>query len=383
MLSIKNKIKVLICCIIFIFIIFIPNEVSANTDKPINNVFLISVDGLNYEGYVSMSTPNIDYFAQTGAFDEKAMAVRADTLEAGEASLLTGVFPNHHKHLTANDKVEVESLLDVLKKNQKSIMIVDGSGGKLKSFDHGHKKYIELDESASNKEVLDTLYDNFVKEKTFFNYAYLSGCKEALLKVDQDEYYEEWKDLDNQLAVFLKRLKDGGYYSKSLIILTSSRSSSPSDYVPLIIVGPNTKSNTKIEGSLIIDVAPTIASYIGLEKPYNSRGIALYNTYVVSEDTQKEVNSKWIEQLQQDRINNWVQYYKIADELDRTIRQLNSIKEEKESIFDFFGEKEQTIAKLKAQIWTERGIFAFVILVMGIGYLIEYKWLKRKFLLFK
>ncbi|NLX03054.1 MAG: hypothetical protein GXY40_11080, partial [Syntrophomonadaceae bacterium] len=59
------------------------------------------------------------------------------------------------------------------------------------------------------------------------------------------------------------------------------------------------------------------------------------------------------------------------------------IKEEKQSIFNFMGEKEQTINKMKGQMRAERIIYLGIVVLMLLGYGVEYKLLKRKFMLFK
>jgi hypothetical protein len=60
-----------------------------------------------------------------------------------------------------------------------------------------------------------------------------------------------------------------------------------------------------------------------------------------------------------------------------------SIKEEKQSIFDFAGEREQTLLGLKSKMTLERLIWVGIVLLMLAGYLVEYVFLKRKYLLFK
>jgi len=351
--------------------------------KPINHVFLISVGGLNQEGYAGNPLPNLKYLSMEGTLYEKTLAVRSDTMEAAEATLLTGALASEHKHLTVNDSVEVESILDVFKRNGRSMLVVDGSGGKLNSFAYGDKEYRKLEAQATSREIFDEAFKSFSQTKPFFSYIYIDDCTDALLRLDQDDYYQVIRNFDEQLGSFVMRLKDSGVYPNSLIIVTSARSTSPSNLVPLVISGPGCKVNTAMNGAMIIDVASSICRLIGIESPTASRGIPLYSSFVVTEEAKPALLTSWIKDLQKDRQANWNMNYRLEDELNRTIRQMVSIKEEKQSIFDFAGEREQLLISLKSKMTLERLGWIGILLLMLAGYLGEYVFLKRKFLLFK
>jgi len=351
--------------------------------KPINHVFLISVGGLNREGFASNPTPNMKYLMLEGAASDKILAIRADTMEAAEASLLTGAMPETHKHLTANDKVEVESIFDLFKKNGKSVLTVDGTGGKLYSFAYGDKEYLKMEAHSSSKVIMEEGFKRFSQNKPFFSYLYIDECSDALLRQDQDAYYHAIRNFDTQLGVFLKKIKDSGLLDTSLIIVTSARSSSSSNLVPLIISGPGCSVNAGINGGMIIDIAATICRLTGLENTAASRGLPLYGALTVNEEERQNFYAAWIRDLQKDRQANWNGLYRLEDELGRTVRQMASIKEEKQSVFDFAGEREQLIIGLKSKLTVERAIVAVILLLMTGGYLLEYVILKRKFLLFK
>jgi hypothetical protein len=134
---------------------------------------------------------------------------------------------------------------------------------------------------------------------------------------------------------------------------------------------------------MIIDVASTISYLAGLETPNAARGITLYSTVNTSDEDRANLNVNLIKDLQKDRVNNWQTIYRLEDETARTIRQMSAIKEEKQSIFDFAGEREQSVIGLRNMIRVERFLFLALILMMLAGYVAEYHLLKKKFLLFK
>lgn len=370
-------------CIMTAVCFIITSPVGAEEDKELKHVFIISIDGLNYEGYISTPVTYMKHLAGEGVIDEKATGLRVNTMEAAEASLLTGAFPEDHRHLTARDKVEVESLLEGMKKQKRTLMIVDGSGGKLQSFARGEKEYIMLDADGEDREVIRQAIKSFNENKPFFTYIYLNDCRNALLSLDEKTYYESIKNCDNSLGEFINFLRKQDLYYNSLIIVTSARSSSPSHFVPIIIHGPGCKNGSKITGSMVIDIAPTVCRVVGLDKLYGTRGIPIYEAINIPEDKKLNVLISCISELKKNRAYSWNKYFDTQDELYSAIRQIASIKEERQSIFDFAGEREQVIVQLKSRLSLERLIYLGIFIFMLSGYIIEYKVLKKKFLLFR
>ena len=351
--------------------------------QQLKHIIIISVGGLNHEGFVSAPVPNMKYLATDGILAEQTLAVKADTLEAAEASLLTGTLPIFHRYLTVKDQVEMESIFELMKENGKSTLMIDGSGGKLQGFAHGEKEYVKMNSQAKSGEILDLAYKNFNARHPFFTYIYIDECSQALLKVDQKAYYQSIRNFDAQLGTLLKRLRDEGDYDESLIVITSARSSSSSNMVPLIIRGPQCKKNVTMDGALVVDVFATICHAAGLEQPITVQGIPLYSVMQAT-DEERYVNlQEWNKSLLQDRAYNWNKQYQLQDDLQKTIHQMNAIKEEKQSIFKFAGEREKLISGLKTKRSVERSIWIGIILFLLLGYVVEYLWLRKKFLLFK
>ncbi|HHW60519.1 MAG TPA: hypothetical protein GX404_01275, partial [Syntrophomonadaceae bacterium] len=307
----------------------------------------------------------------------------ADTLEAAEASLLTGTLPAFHRYMTVKDQVEVESIFELMKENGKSTLMIDGSGGKLQGFAHGEKEYVKMDSQAKSGEILDVAYKHFNTRHPYFTYIYVNECTQALLKLDQKAYYQSIRNFDIQLGTLLKRLREEGDYDESMIIVTSARSSSSSNMVPLIIRGPQCKKNITIDGALVVDVFATICHAAGLEQPMTVQGIPLYSIMQATDEERYANLQEWNKSLLQDRVHNWNQQYQLQDDLQKTIHEMNAIKEEKQNIFKFAGEREKLISGLKTKRSIERCIWIGIILLMLLGYIVEYLWLRKKFLLFK
>jgi len=351
--------------------------------RPLEQIFIISVDGLSYEGFVSVPVNNMKHIAGEGVSDAKSMALKVDTIEAAEASLITGALPEDHRHVTAKSKIETESLFEIIRKLGKSYVVIDGSGGKLKSFEDRDKAYFSCDNADSDEKVLEQALAVFNKQKPFLTYIYLNDCRNALLALDDKAYYETVRTFDLALGTFINNLRKQDNYYNSLIIVTSPRSSSPSNQVPLIMQGPGLKTNTRISNTMITDVVPTICSLLKVENPTGNRGIMACDALLLSYEEQYKYLYKWAASLKSDRVAAWSKYFELQDTLYQTIYQMTAIKEEKQSIFNFMGEKEQTINKMKGQMRAERIIYLGIVVLMLLGYGVEYKLLKRKFMLFK
>lgn len=349
----------------------------------LQHIFVISVDGLSYEGYNSSSVPNIKHLAGEGVIDEKCLAVRAETPEAAQASMFTGTIPEEHKFYSAEDRLQMASVLDILKQGSRSFMLYDGSGGKLKSFDYGEAHYTRYEAELSDQDLLTKVEQHFKQHRPYYNYIVLNDCREALLTLDDKRYYQTVGKTDQAIGDFLAFLRNERLYYDSIIVVTSPRSSSPSLQVPLIVHGPGFQVGTRISKSMIIDVTPTLCMLSGLKSPAGSRGIPLYDALLYTGEERTAQLNQWVKSLQEERTVNWEQYYVMQDEIYRNYHQIASMKEERQSIFDYAGQKEGTIASISQRLTIERFVFLGIIALLLAGYGVEYLLLKKKFLLFK
>lgn len=382
--------KVAFCILLVLGVLLIkpaaaePDPSTSKQPEPaqgIRNVFIISIDGLNYEGYISTHTPNMDHLAQEGTVDKKALTFRVNSIEASEASLITGTFPEEHKYISASDKVEVESVFDQIKKSGRKVLLIDGSGGKLQNL--GANLYTKVDAKANDRTVFQEAIKQFETESPFLTYIYSNDCLDALLSLNEKEYYQSITRVDQYIGELLNSLRKAGIYYQSLVIVTSPRSSSLSNLSPLIIHGPGCKSGVIVSDTMLIDVAPTISNMLGMKPPFSALGIPLYDSMKIEPRDQLYILNQWVKGLKADRIATWNRYFESQDELFRTIKQLMSVKEERQNIFNFAGQREETIISLQKKVQRERMIAAAVFLLMVAGYAWEYKWLKKRFLLFR
>lgn len=357
------------------------NEIEEPSPKKIQQVFVISIDGLNYEGYINSYVPNLNYLASEGAVDKKSMSFAVNSIESSEACLITGTFPEEHKFITASDSLEVESVLDQIRGKGKQVLLVDASGGKLEKL--GADKYLKFDAQQNDREVFLAAIEQYNTDHPFFTYIYANDCLDALLSLNQKTYAQTITKVDGYVGELLDMLHQRGEMNNTLIVITSPRSSSSSNLSPLIMYGPGVKSGTVMNDTMLIDVAPTLSHLLGLKVPFNVKGIPLYEAMTVEPRQQLTVYNTWINTLKKERINTWKRYFESREELYRTIKQLIAVQEERQNIFNYAGQREDTIVSLQQKIQWQRIIGGIVLLLLAAGYLVEYRWLRKKFLLFR
>lgn len=383
----KNKLKIISGLILTLFIISglrLPiTKAQPEPDATLQYVFLIAVDGLNTEMYAKYPTANLRFLANEGVYDDKSYTWASDTLEAGVASLLTGTFADEHQHYSSNDSVEVQSLMDVFTKVGKTSAILDGSGGKLQSFARGERGYVSIDGKEPDSHVFAQAVEYFNTHKPFFTLIYSNDLNEALLSRDDKAYSQAIIGIDRGVGQLLDLLRQQQLIDHALFVLTSPRASSSSQQSPLLIFGTNCKKNLRISNTMLSDVAPTITELCGVEKPYAGRGLSIYEAIQYTPEQESNVNLKWLRELKAERIATWQKYFILDDKLNKTINQMMVIREEKEEIHNWAGNREQLILSIKRGHNIERVILIALIGLLLVGYGVQYRRLKKKFLLFR
>lgn len=347
------------------------------------HVVVISVDGLNQEMYTTYAKQSLNDLALSGASTTRCLAVKSDTVEAGEASLLTGSLPEEHLYFCSKDRVAAESMMDIFVRDGRSVLVVDGSGGKLRGFARGEREYVKMGAIQSDTEIMKRASELFLRYRPYFTYIYLNDCRTPMIGSNK-EAYARLRTVETEIDRFVTTLKERSLLSYTTLVITSSRSSSPSNMVPLIIRGPMIKQNYNLDGASIVDIAPSLCVMAGLDRARTSTGLVMWNAMLPE---RKRGSAEYAEQqvrdLQQERLQVWQKYYAMEVERDRYSHQIEEIKEERENIFNFAGERERTIARLRGTLDRVKGLIAGMSVLFLIGYLVEYRMLKKRFLLFK
>lgn len=347
------------------------------------HIFIISIDGLGSEAYGALKYGALQTLADQGLISEKSLAVRAADLAAGEASLLTGRNPEDHGAKNASDgQVDAESLFDVMRNHGKSLLVVDSTGGELKGFSHGSKQYLKVKEK-NDLLVMKQAFDSFNREKPYLTYIYLGQPRKALERHDREAYYVALDYSQQAVGYLLHQLEAGGIAGYCTIVVTSARSSSNSNLVPIIIKSPGIQPETKIDGMKVTDLAGTICAFTNLSSVYASRGVIPWAvTKTSSASATAYYQDKQIKEMYRDRLDTSQQYYRLQDHRDSLVKELERADREKRSIFDFVGQRDQTLTQLRKRLVFTHSAFIGLIGIFGLGYYLEYRFLRKRYNLF-
>jgi len=286
---------------------------SAVADKTRQNIIIILVDALrpdhiSYFGYPCAMTPNIDRIAESGVvFMDATTSIPLTnpalaTLLTSQPISRTGVNRNGISLLPDNP-----TLAEILKANGYQTYAVvscwalyHNRSGLHKGFDHyidsGTSLSLELDAKQVTARAIG-LVDSQMNEPFFLFVGYsephqphqlypdLSGSEKTCApdnRTDVEKNYDsEVSYVDYWMGQLLKKLDSHGWLKNSFLIIMSDHGESLGEknyvghgrklyehilHISLIFSGPRIPEAKKIQRPVyILDIMPTILSYLGLE----------------------------------------------------------------------------------------------------------------------
>ena len=154
-----------------------------------------------------------------------------------------------------------------------------------------------MDSALTDQQVVEQVISHFQLKRPFYNYLVLNDCRDALLSLDEKRYYRAVASVDQALGYLVTYLRTENIYYSSIIVVASPRSSSQSDQAPLILHGPGFQAGTRITGSMVIDVTPTICLLTGVNPPLGIRGIPCYDALLYTKEERTGHLNQWVKSL--------------------------------------------------------------------------------------
>ena len=307
----------------------------------IRNVILISIDTcradhLSCYGYWCKTTPNIDAVAADGILFSHAIAPVAITLPS-HSSMLTGTIPPYHGvhdnlGYILDDQSNV-TLTEILQQNGYttgaivSSFVMDSEFGLCQGFDSYNDRFVEPIPSIYKNERRGGEASRFAcnwleehKNEPFFLFLHYYDPHQAY---DPPEpfattfrynlYAGEIAYVDHCIGQVIKKLKDLDLYDPTLLIITSDHGEGRGEHsetthgyfiyqstvhVPLIIkvpAGPKGKKVNDVTG--LVDIVPTVCSFLGLVPPSPIHGKDLSGFLKGQKRTEKEERYIYCESL--------------------------------------------------------------------------------------
>ena len=261
---------------------------------PCHRVILIAIDGCRPDRLAEAHTPFLDRLAAEGLVCDDMRTVYPARTVTAFTSMLTGAPPRVHgmrSNFVPSLGVKCESIFDVLKER--------GMRGRLVGIAHlvdsfGERTVETVTAVTPNEEIDDALVS---RAKGVLQREDPDLLVLQTLSVDQTghargsyypEYLERVEATDRLIEDFLGWCRDEGYLEGAAVIVTSDHGqgkgigghghlTEPEKRVPFIAWGEGVPTGARLEGSRnLLDVAPTLAYYLGVSPPAQSVGQVLF-----------------------------------------------------------------------------------------------------------
>lgn len=375
---------------IFIFftgIILIPVRAAGAEQSPVDSpqtprpeqVIIIIIDGLGGKALENSLAPNITSLAQSGIRVQDVQAELPDRARPAVTTILTGLEPARHGYIDSGNQLRGDSLLDRAEARGYKTALFDGSGGALEALGKNCSYKYEENFQGKDRTVMDLAINELGNKKIYMSAVFLPQVKELLEQhgAESKAFLEAVAESDNQVGRLVHFLHQGGKYDNTLLVVTGT-SGSP----PLIIRGPGFKSGEILPAAGLVDIAPTIEKITGLQGGPGS-GLILWDAFQPGGEQSESY-------LLSQRVNNLSRAYNQAiKEISRTQEEKIATEKgqsrmaaDKNLILKEIGRRDQQIERmeLKIRIMKVAGIVLLVAVLFG--YFYQYRYLKKKFLIF-
>ncbi|PKM80041.1 MAG: hypothetical protein CVU89_15380 [Firmicutes bacterium HGW-Firmicutes-14] len=373
-------------------------QVEKKEQRVIKHLIFISVGGLTDEKIRSAYTPNINGLA-AGGIKTSAVGALPPNPRAFTASLLTGSDVSIHGYTGSGMKPKTQLLPEIICKYGKSSAFIayeERFPEGLFQEKGGVRVYKVKD--GGNKGVIDEAIKVFKETEPYFMGLDLPGLNPGEKEQENKTIIAKAvNDIDEQIGRLLIILSTKGLYDECLIVvtgcgitegsgITESRIRAPEDdllMAPVTMTGPGLKSGTVVPPVNITDITPTVALLTGIHTAPEANGMVLWNALMPGNGFLEEnLLRKRIKDLSEQNARLTGLSYKLEEEKRQVRIEKEKVLGEKEGIQNTIDNKDSQINGLKRKTGLLKLVEAVTVLVMGAGYVLEYYYLRKKFLMF-
>lgn len=363
--------------------------------RVVRHMILITVDDLSDRKMAAASTPNLNGVAAQGV-RTSATGVLPANFPAFAASLLTGTDPDIHGLLNAADAAKTATLPDIAAKYGRPAVYVSHAGTIPKGLFNqkaGFKiKNYEV-AASENHRVMSEAIRVFKQEKPFFLGIKMSMNENIFQGNQKAKTAKALNAADTQIGKLLSTLNSEGVMNESLIIVVGNSGVPSSKGVlskddkefmaPVIMSGPGLKVSASIPPIRVTDIAPTAALLTGMQMPPESTGFVLWNALRPGNGfVEQNLLIKRVKDLSEENARSTVENYRLVEEKRLVKAERERVELEKQMIQKTIEQKDLYIKSLnlKISLFKLAGVIATGI--FGLGYAVEYFYLRKKFLMF-
>lgn len=364
--------------------------------KPIKHLIFITIDGLGEELVKNAYVPNLNGLKASGV-QTSAIGILPANSFAYMASLLTGADPEIHGLTQSGKQSKSQMLPEIVNKYGRAAAYVAPAEFISGGFFNGPGETGVLKfgvQGYSNSAVINKAIEIFKQTKPYFLGIKLPGIdRELIKKGSAADISKEVSLVDEQMGRLLVTLRSQEVYDECLIVVTGNymekmitgefSANSTDMAVPVIMSGPGLKSGAVLPPVRIIDITPTVVLLAGLHKSPESNGLVIWNALMSGTGfVEENLLLKRVNDLSEETVKSAGLIYRLTEEKRQVRTEKEKIDKEKFKVQQRINRKDSQIRILK---WKIRFLYlaeGVTVLAMTAGYIIEYFYLRKKFLMF-
>ncbi|MBM7855637.1 hypothetical protein JOC37_002039 [Desulfohalotomaculum tongense] len=351
---------------------------SIEEEKDTKVAFLIIADGLQAKALNNSQVPNIKGLGSAGLKAERVIPVYPEDVLSSIASILTGSTPLQNQGGEKSNILHKPTLLKVMEEKGIKTAMFDGTGN-LKVLGGGVSHVCKGPFNGKDSLVIENAINELDASNTYFNVLVLPELRPVLEKygINSAEYRRQVTSTDNQIGRLLHYLHNKGLYEESLVIVTGTCGEPP-----LVMKGPQLKVGTSLPPVNLTDIAPTIAYLSGL-KMKQAEGMVLYNAIKPRTNrSETYLLSQRVEDLSRAYADALEGMHRLEKEKLEVKQLQDKMTEEKQIIQQAIEQRDNKIALLSSKINFMKMTGLLLLIILGLGYIVEYKILRKRFLMF-
>jgi len=340
-------------------------------------VVMLIIDGLQNESVDSANTPNINGLAMSAIRVDRVSAMPPENSGGRIYSLLSGTDQSQHAYAGAGTTPLCPGILALLEKKAVGTALIDGTG-LMRGAADGISN-VNFGPFKNDAGVIDAAIDIFKNKRPFFAVIVLTGPSRAaaMYGAGSKEYAAAVTASDSDVGRFFHHLYNEGFYDNTLLVIAGTTGN-----MPLIIKGRDFIAGMKLPPVNIKDLAPTLGYLYGAEFTA-SKGHILWNA--LKPGPERPENFMLLQRVK-DLSNSYADTVDISSRLENEKYAVQEEKagltRDKQSIEENMAVKDRQISSLKSVIGFMKIAVILSLAVFFCLLALEYRILKKKFLLF-
>ncbi|MEW6181773.1 MAG: hypothetical protein AB1500_01175 [Bacillota bacterium] len=349
------------------------------TENPLwttQRFLLVVVDGLEVEAVNGDTTPSIEGIGTAGVKIYDVAGFPPDSPDAVVASLLTGVTPARHGCYGPGDRVRGRTLFSLLAEREtKTAVFVSGG---MPSYGPGQGAGRVVTASGDTALVSKAI-DYLREEAPYFTVVVLRGPRLARERgADHDEYLRAVNAADTEIGRLTGYLRDHRDLDATLLCVTGT-----TGRPPLFLKAAELRSGVSLPPAGIVDVAPTLGYLMGVELPA-PEGLILWNALNGGAEQSGEYLSELrVRDLSRALFAARAEMRRLLGEQSGVQREKREVSNQRQAMESVVEARDRRIRQLQGAIARWKGAMLLALGLCGAGYYFEYRFLRRRYLLFK